>query len=521
MLDKPQANSTSPLLVGLDMGSTNVKAVAFQPDGTAVASASVPTVTHYPRPTWAYYEPDELWSCAADVLRQVTGQLDDPRRIVSVAVASVAEAGVPLDAHGEPTYDVIAWFDRRTIAQRNWLGRHIGEDTLFARTGLSLQPIWSLCKILWIKEHEPDAWARTVRWLNVADFIAFKLSGAAATDWSLASRTMAFDIRERTWASDILDAAGVARTIPAPAVASGTRIGDVTPQAAAATGLPVGTTVAAGGHDHVCGAFAAGAIRHGQILDSMGTAEALFVALDAPVLDPALGHLGYTQGAHVVGGNYYVFGGIYTSGASVDWVRSVLGEIDHETMNREAEASPIGSLGTAFLPHLRLAHAPHADARARAAFVGLTSDANRGTLARAVFEGLAYEGRATLEPLLGYAGLAAMPVISVIGGGAKNDVLLHIKAAVMRTSLNVLDVKEATALGAAMLGGLGAGVYQDAAAARATIRLHARLVEPEPSAADFYDAYFRDVYQHLYDALRPLNHTIHRLTVGDAPDESE
>lgn len=509
-----------PLLLGLDMGSTSVKAVLYEPDGRMVAKASLPTITHYPRPTWAYFKPDELWSSAAIVIRQVTAQIHDPRRIAGVAVASMAEAGVPLDAEGKPTYDAIAWFDRRTIPQRDWLDRQIGEDVLFAKTGLSLQPIWSLCKLLWIKENEPDAWHRTVRWLNVADFIAYKLSGEPATDWSLASRTLAFDIQRRTWDGDILKSAGIPGSILAPSVASGTRIGSITAEAAAATGLPEGTAVATGGHDHVCGALAAGVIERGQILDSMGTAEALFVALDAPLTDPELGRLGYTQGAHVAAGHYYVNGGVYTSGASIQWLRAALGGVDHDTIVAEAEATPPGSLGATFIPHLRLANAPNVDARARAAFVGLTSDATRGTLARAVLEGLAYEGRATLEPLLAFAGLASMPAIAVIGGGARNDLLLRIKASVMKSTLQVLDVEEGTALGAAILGGLGAGIYRDIPDALAAIRRGARAVEPDSNAMVFYDTYFRDVYQHLYEALRPLNHRIHALTIGDTAEES-
>src|SRR3712207_2959885 len=131
----------TPFLVGLDIGSTNVKAVVYEPDGRTVARASVPTVTHVPRPTWAYYKPDELWSCALQALREATAQVADPGRIAGIAVASMAEAGVPIGRNGAPVYDAIAWFDRRTIPQRDWLGRQIGEDVLFARTGLSLQPI--------------------------------------------------------------------------------------------------------------------------------------------------------------------------------------------------------------------------------------------------------------------------------------------------------------------------------------------------------------------------------------------
>jgi xylulokinase len=509
----------TPLLLGLDMGSTNVKAVAYEPDGRAVAQASVPTVTHYPRPTWAFFRPDELWSSAARVIRDVTARIDDPRRIAGVAVASMAEAGVPLDASGEPAYDAIAWFDRRTIPQRDRLGREIGEEELFARTGLSLQPIWSLCKLLWIKDNEPEAWSRSVRWLNIADFIAYNLSGEVATDWSLASRTLAFDIRRRVWEGDILRSAGVPESLFAPAVPSGTRIGSVNANAAAATGLPLGTAVVAGGHDHVCGALAAGVVERGQVLDSMGTAEALFLALDAPLSNPSLGRMGYTQGAHVAAGRYYANGGIYTSGASIEWLRSAVGGMDHEAFVAEAAATPVGSLGTTFIPHLRLSNAPNVDARARAAFIGLTSDSARGTLARAVLEGLAYEGRATLEPLLDLAGLPKTPKIAVIGGGAKNDLLLRIKASVMQTSLHVLDIEEGTALGAAILGGLGAGIYLDVADALASIRRRPRVIEPEPESAVFYDTIFRDVYAHIFQALRPLNHRIHDLTAGSAAAE--
>lgn len=500
------------------MGTTNVKAVIYEPDGRAVALASVPSVTHYPRPTWAYYEPDELWSLARTVLREATSQIDDPRRIAGVAVASMGEAGVPLDANGEPTYHTIAWFDRRTIDQADWLGRAIGEDELFRVTGISLQPIFSLCKLMWIKQHEPEAFARTVRWLHVADYIAFKLSGEAATDWSLASRSLAFDIRKRDWDDGVLAMAGVPRSLLAPAVVSGTRIGVVTAEAARETGLPAGAAVSTGGHDHVCGAFAAGVIRRGQLLDSMGTAEGLLVAFEEPSSDPELGRQGYAQGAHVVPGIYYCFGGIYTSGASVDWAHHAIGpDVDLAWLIHEAEEVPAGSLGVGFIPHLRLADPPHSDPRARAAFIGLITDVDRGTLMRAVLEGLAYEARASIEPLVDFYALDGMPEISVTGGGSRNNLLLRIKASVLNQPLRVVDLKEATALGAAMLGGIGAGVYRDAEDALRHLRADHHIVDPAADDAAFYDHYYREVFQGLYHALKPLNHAIHGLMSEEQP----
>lgn len=521
MAARTSADTSTPLLVGLDMGSTNIKAVIYEPNGRTVALASVPSVTHYPRPTWAFYEPMELWSLAVQVLREATAQVDDPRRIVSVAVASVGEAGVPLDAHGDPTYECIAWFDRRTIPQADRLRVEFGEDPIFARTGVSLQSIFSINKLMWIKENQPEAWSRTVRWLHVAEYIAFKLSGEAATDWSLASRSMTFNVHTLDWDHEILAAAGVPLDILAPAVASGTKIGTVTAVAAEITGLPAGATVAAGGQDHVCGALAAGVVRKGQMLDSMGTAEALFFPLDKPLTDPELGRQGYTQGAHVAAGKYYVFGGLYTSGASVDWVHRVIGEeLDLHTMLDEAEAVGAGSLGVGFIPHLRLANAPHPDARARAAFIGLTTDVTRGVLVRAVLEGLALEARADIEPLLAYAGLTEPPEIRVIGGSSKNDLLLRIKAAVMKSTLHVSDLQEATALGAALLGGLGAGVYANVDDALSAIHAHPRHVEPDSADAEVYDRYFNEVYTGIYQALKPLNHRIHAMLSGDVELEA-
>jgi xylulokinase len=511
------ARASNPVLIGLDMGSTNIKAVAYEPDGRTLAIASAPTVTHYPRPSWAYYEPEELWSSAVQVLGEVTNRLDDPRRIAGIAVASVGEAGVTLDSSGEPTYQCIAWFDRRTIPQMEWLRQTIGEDALFATTGLALEPIFSLCKLLWLKDNKPDAFRRAVRWLNVADFIAYRLSGEAATDWSLASRTMMFDIRRLNWDAAILREAGIPTSLPAPAVASGTPIGAVSSEIAKMTGRPVGAVVAAGGQDHVCGALAAGVVTPGSVCDSMGTAEALFVALDQPSADPTLGRQGYTQGAHVAPGHYYIFGGLYTSGASIEWLRDLLGrDLPLDQLLDEAARIPAGSIGSVFLPHLRLGNAPNPDPRSRGALVGLTTDTTRASVTRAILEGLAFEARNTLDPLLAYAGAQQPHDVRLIGGGARNDLLVRIKASVMNADMRVLDLDEATALGAAILGGIGAGVYTDIADALGTIKSSPKLITPTAVDVPVYEDYFQQVYRPLYAAVRDINHRLYALSTGDA-----
>jgi xylulokinase len=502
-----------PLIVGVDVGTTNTKAVVYELDGRVVAAASRPTPIHYPRPGWASFHIDELWASFVSALREVTGRLDDPGRIAGISVASFAESGVPLDAAGvEATNEVIAWFDTRTRAEVAWLDQVIGKDQLFARTGLSLQPIFTLSKLLWIKANQPEVWRRTRRWLNMADYFLYRLSGEQATDFSLASRMLTLDLHHLRWDVDLMRQVGIEPELLAPLVDAGTWLGPVLPAVAAEAGLPATAIVASGGHDHVCGSLAAGVLKPGTLLNSLGTAEALFVPLMQPLTDPAAGRQGYTQGVHVVGRHRYLFAGQYTSGASVDWLRGVLGGSERDwppaDMIREAAAAPVGSLGVVFLPHLRMANPPHDDPRSRGAFVGLSTDVGRGTLARAVLEGLAFETRGSYEPLRRFPGVAAVERIVAIGGGAKNELLMQIKANVMAQTHTVLDVDEAVALGAAILGGLGAGLYPDAETAIAGLRYDRRDIAPEASATEVYDVIYRQVYQRLYPGIAPLSHAL-------------
>lgn len=507
----------APLLVGLDVGTTSIKAVIYEPDGRAVAKAVTPTPTHHPSPGRAHYLASELWAAVVGVLRRATGQVDDPRRVVGIAVASVGESLVLVDAAGEPTTDeVIAWFDTRAQPQATWLDRVIGQDELFARSGLSLQPIFSLCKLLWLKEHAPDPWHRMARVHLVADYIAFRLCGVPATDVSLASRTLALDLGGLRWHEGTIREAGLNPAIFAPLVAGGTRLGLVSAGAAAATGLPTTAIVGAGGHDHVCGALAAGVTEPGAMLNSLGTAEAFFLPLATPLTDPEAGRQGFTQGAHVVGGRGYAFGGIYTSGASIEWARDLLfpgpdPDASYRSLITASAAAPPGSLGVTFLPHLRLADPPYNDPRSRGTFVGLTTDVGRGEMARAVLEGIAFEGRLTMEALFSHAAVTPPAEVVTIGGSSRNDLLMRIKAAVTNRPHVVIAAEEATALGAALLGGLAAGLYRNVPDAVRGLRHDRVTIAPDPTTVPIYDAIFERVFRNLYGTVAPISHAISDL----------
>lgn len=499
-------------LLGIDVGTTSIKSVVYRTDGSAIASCARPTPTHVPQPRWAYYRAEELWQTVVETIRETLLDVDDPTRIASVAVASVAEAGVLLDERGDPTTDIIAWFDTRTRPQSEWLAERIGAETLFERSGLSLQPIFSLNKILWHREHEPEAFARSRRWLLIADYIAFRLCGEAATDYSLGSRTLMMQLNEKRWDHQTLADADVDRDLLPPLVQGGTLLGTVTQAASLETGLPTTTKVSAGGHDHVCGALAAGVTRPGQMLNSLGTAEAIFLPLATPLTDPQAGRQGYTQGALVTGGGYYAFGGQYTSGASVDWLRRLLGTEDdplaYDVLVERAARAPVGSLGTMFLPHLRMANPPYEDSRSRGALIGLTTEIGNEAVARAVLEGLAFESFGTLEPLLEYPQVDPPEAVVAIGGGTRNDLLMSIKASVTGMDHAIIDAEEASALGAAVLGGIGAGIYGSVEEAVGEMRYGQRIVAPDPDDAMVYGRIYRDVFRRVYPAIAPLSHAI-------------
>ncbi len=501
----------TPLLVGIDIGTTSIKAIVFDAQGQIVASAANKTPTHFPGPGRAFYTATELWETAQATLRQVVALTPNPQEIVSLAVTSIGETGAPLDEKNEPVYDMIAWFDTRSEPQAEWLAATIGPERFFRVIGLPLHSISSLCKLLWLKQNQPEAFGRIKRWLHVADYITYRLCGEQATDFSVASRSLMLDLTNMAWADEILREVGVPPEILAPLTQGGTPLAKLLPTVAAATGLPAHTLVTVGGHDHICGAMAIGAIEPGVLLDSIGTAEAILVPMKQPLLDPALGVQGYEMGAHVAGG-YYCMPSFRTAGACIEWFRDTCApDATYADLIAAGEATPPGSLGVSFMPHLRLPHTPSNDRKSRGAFAGLSTDATRGALYRAILEGLCCEARNAMEPLWAVPSVGRSQRILAIGGGTRNRLWMEIKAAVYNQTIEIISIAEETAAGAAILGGLGAGVYANVADALAQLQHKRTLIEPDPALAAYYDRFFKEVFQQMYPSLRPLSHSIYAL----------
>ncbi|WP_419837674.1 FGGY-family carbohydrate kinase [Candidatus Poriferisodalis sp.] len=393
--------------IGLDLGTTGIKAAAFDEHDRQLALTTVPTPTNHVPAGGAEYRAEELWAAACSVLQGVTQQLAVSGHVAAaIAVASMGESGVLVDGAGQSVAPVIAWFDARTEPQAAWWREHVGAERTQAIAAVQPRPVFAAAKMLWTKAHLPDAWAAGQHWLNMADWATHRLSGVMATDYSLASRTMLFDLAARTWSDELIDAAGLDPTMLAPLIESGQRVGTVTPEAAASTGLPAGIPVSAGGQDHVCAALALDVTEPGMLLDSIGTAEAFFLVTDGVDDTDRLAAAGIAQGAHVEPGRTYAMTGLAPGGGRIDQAREDSG-LDWD----------------AFLA------TPEADA---------------------VIESVAVDGQARIAELLDAAGAADVRHIAT-GGGSRNHRLIERKQAIGGRPITVAPETEATALGAAIL----------------------------------------------------------------------
>lgn len=449
-----------PLLVGLDLGTTHFKALAIDEKGHPRASASLPTPATDEGEGRVVYEPDAVWGTVCRLLRSILEQV--PRETVAgVACASMGEAGFLLDEAGQPLWPAIAWFDPRTRPLEAWWREHADLTQVRATTGLSMDFTYSLMKLMWYRQADPQRFARARHWLGISEWVAYRLSGRMMTDYSLASRTMALDLRRETWAEELLSLASLPSTLLAPLAPAGTPLGPVTEEAARQTGLSPGAVVSVGGHDHICAALATGAVTPGIMLNSCGTAETMLSALGPVALPKAVQDERVVVGHHLFQGLYYTLASMRTSGLSADWfVRHLLTgpRADHESLAHRAEASPVGARGLLFFPYLRDASDERHAAASSGAIVGLRDYHDNADVARALLEGLAFEARRMFERI---ASVIDEPVraLRAVGGSTANPVWMQIKADVLGIEVDVLAVREATAYGAALLAGLGAGLF--------------------------------------------------------------
>ncbi|SFI74014.1 xylulokinase [Paenibacillus sp. UNC496MF] len=486
------------MLLAIDVGTTNLKAGLFREDGSSVAQAERPNAKAAGPAGTVAYDPERLWEAAAGLIRDVTAAAGSPR-VRTVGLTSMAESGLLLDPRsGRARTPILPWFETCSLAQAERVRGEIDAKAHFRQTGLHASFKYGLPKLLWMRDHCPDAFDGSGVWLSISAYLAYRLTGAIAEDETLAARTFAYRIDRREWDEPFLRHFGFGPERFPRVVPPGSAVGTVLPGVAPRLGLDEGAAVCLAGHDHVAASLVCSADGDG-VYNSMGTAETLVGSIPARALDDADYASGLSFGRHAFPDRMFWMGGHSTSGGSVEWLRDVIGDggLPYAAIMELLEGTAPGPTGILYFPYLAGSGAPRIDPAAKAAFVGLTAKHGRAELLKAALEGNAYQ----LEFMRREAervGGSPIRGMNVVGGGAKNGVWLQIKADVSGIALTVPGAAEATLLGAALAAGVGSGVYgsfrEAAAAAR---RPASRRYEPDPGR----HARYARLFEHGYMAL--------------------
>jgi xylulokinase len=482
-------------LIGADVGSQSVKTVLLDPDGQTVGSAGHGCTMAHPRSGWAEQDPAHWTGALARAVGEVLdGSGVAPSEVTHLGLASQVDGLVPVDHRLEPLRPGIIWLDRRAADQAAALAGALGHERIFATTGLNADASHVAPKLMWLREHEPEVFGQAVSFPPVGGYLLGWLTGVLAQDHANASSTLLYDVSTGTWDAAMLDAAGLDPGVLAGIRPSAEVAGTLTAHAAQALGLSRDCAVVVGTGDEHGACIGAGATTPGLVADVSGTAEPVAVTAPAAVFDPE--HVVETH-AHAITGLLLVENPGFVSGGCTLWcAESVLGT-DQAGLFELAAAAPAGSDGVLFVPALSGATVPRWNDRMRGVFAGLAMNHDRRHLARAVLEGCTFALRDVVGRLdaLGLAG----PEIRVVGGGGRSELWLQVKADVTGRTVRRVLAPEPTALGAAVLAGLAAGVFADAAdAVDRTVTLHPRAYHPDPATSAVYAERYAQ-YRALYD----------------------
>lgn len=468
-----------PLLIGVDAGSTSVKSVLFDSRGSIIGEAYRETPVHTDGEHITFPVRD-LTEAALDTIADVVGQMQPGDFVAGVAFSSVGESFILFDEAGNPLDDIIAWYDRRAASEAEEVEAEIGSENLLHITGLEKDPIYSLCKLLWLRRNQPDLLARAHGIAFVADWLAFCVSGEWATDMSLASRSLLAAPMTGKWAPEMLGRFDVDEAFLPKIVPAGTALGPPTPWAQERLGLTARCIVSVGGHDHILSSIAAGAANPDLLVDSAGTAEAILRTGPSLVTAWPEGTLEFAQGGIWWAGLpkpiIYLIGAMFDSGGALSRFRSATcPETSWDQLIEQAErAEPASAKFDG-----KKGQGLEADAAAWSAAV-LTGSGDAGAQFRALLEGLALDSRLLCDRLTDHAGLPPVQEIRLVGGLAKNQLYANLKAAAFDKPIRVAEFPEFTALGAAMAAGIGAGVYASLDDALDQVQVEWRECLPDP-----------------------------------------
>jgi len=489
-------------ILTFDIGTSACKVCLWDACGTLLASADEGYPIHHPQPDWAEQDPADWWR--ATVLaagRCLVGQ--DPSRIAVLGLSSQREGVVPLDRDGTPLARCIIWMDRRCRDQAARLAHEFGSSFLHHHTGLSPDPNYTACKLLWVREHQPDLIDRTAAFLQTRDYVYYRLTGQLVTDYTLASRTMMLDLRRHAWWPDIFRRIGVRQEQFPPIFRSTDAPYRLSRPAALALGLPAGIPVSLGAGDRACEGVGIGLFGR-RMIDSVGTASNICMAIDQ--LPDDLGRVPCS--VHATPGRWLLELGITTSGSLMRWFRELLHLPPEEmiALEQEAAKSTRGGRNLLVFPCFMGARSVRWDADARGVVLGLSLGHTRGDIARAMMEGVGYETRSCLEGLRAI-GIEPGEVVAM-GGGARSDLWVRIKADILALPVLRPRYTETASIGAALLAARSVDLIDDLDATARKWNPIQETVASDLEAARFYQGRYA-LYEDVYGALQPLFPRLH------------
>lgn len=446
-------------LIGVDAGTTGLKSLAFDPAGNVLCHAYREYPLNHPKPGHAEQDPELWWQALCETLREVMARGGiSAGRVAGLSISSQGSAFVVLGEDGRPVRPAVSWLDQRSASLAGEDG--FDENELFAITGLRAYPGWTGSVLQWLAREEPETLRRMACLLLVGDYLVWRMTGVRATDYSSASRTRMFNLEKRCWAPSLIAPLGIRESQLPPLYPSGHTAGSMSADAARATGLAPGTPVVLGGFDQSCAALGAGAVTPDTLMVSLGTASMLVGTSAQPVTDPLRR---VTTSCHVAPGHWTLQAPIMTTGAILRWWRDLFSghpsEDAYAEMDRAAAAIPPGADGVMVLPHFGGAGAPHWDHTWRGAITGLGLNHTRAHVMRGIMEGVAMEICGNLD-IIEHLGLAVEEV-RIVGGGAKSALWTGIIGDVIGKPRLCFQQAEVGARGAAMLAGLGVGLFVD------------------------------------------------------------
>lgn len=503
-------SSSSEYLLAHDIGTTGDKATLFDLDGRLVASVLKEYETLHPKPLWAEQDPDDWWRAFIDSTKKLleTSKIS-PGDIRAVSFSGQMMGCLPVDEHGNPLRKSIIWMDQRSIKQADYIRDRVGFTEFYKTVGSRISPTYTISKILWVKENEPEIYRRTYKFLQAKDYIVFKLTGSYSTDYSDASLAGLMDIHKKTWAYEILEEVDISLD-KLPELHSSTTVeGEINSQVAEKVGLKPGTPVVLGGGDGACAATGAGAVKLGQAYNYVGASSWISAVSDKPLIDPKMRIFNFY---HLDPDKITPTGTMQTAGASYKWLRDQIcwreiqeaegrGIDPYVVMDSEAETVDIGAGKLLFLPYLMGERAPWWNPNARGVFFGLTLAHERRNIIRAVLEGVAFNLRIILDALeeLG----VEIETVRLIGGGAKGKLWRVIMSNIYGKKLLIPKyLIEATSLGAAIAAGVGARVYKDFTVVEKLNPIVNEL-DSNPISHQKYEKLYQ-FFKKLYLTLEPL-----------------